>query len=58
MVVLCDECFPDWEQEEVYTVVPVSPCVNCGTMDSRRTGGPSCHMFRIDPRKKENEYDR
>lgn len=57
-IVLCEECFPDSGNYEVLTIVPMSPCVECGRLDDRfghRTGRPSltAHLFRRDPRSPE-----
>ena len=50
---LCQQCFPQWEQFEVKTIVPLSPCVECGAMDDRRRKwGAVCHLFPGDPREK------
>lgn len=51
MTVLCERCFPDWRDREVLTIVPISPCVQCGVYDQRKVN-PSlaAHAFRCDPR--------
>jgi hypothetical protein len=54
MVVLCEKCFPEWKNKEVYTIVPLSPCMECGKRDDRKgDSGLIVNAFPIDPRKKE-----
>ena len=50
MIVLCEECFPSWENYEVYTIVPMSPCVECGATDDRMHDGMRTAAFPTDPR--------
>lgn len=52
---LCEECFPAWEHHEVYTIVPMGPCDNCGKYDDRKNGGTRAHLFTSDPRKNEKQ---
>jgi hypothetical protein len=40
---LCEQCFPEWQQHEVYASAPLNPCCQCG---SRQRG----HLFPRDPR--------
>lgn len=50
-VVLCENCFPDWEKHEVYGTRPFhAPCEQCGRWDQRHAGGARCHEFPRDPR--------
>lgn len=50
MKCLCEKCFPGWADREVLTIVPLSPCGECGAYDDRRNGGAVVHAFRSDPR--------
>ena len=57
-VVLCEGCFPDWGNHEVHTIVPMTPCVQCGAIDYRMSGGNEVgdhlrtHLFTGDPRER------
>lgn len=51
MISLCEECFPGWENHEVYTIVPITPCDECGKFDNRRgSKGLQVNSFPSDPR--------
>lgn len=50
MIELCEECFPLPVDVEVLTIVPLSPCAECGRRDDRFKGGLGVHLFRNDPR--------
>jgi len=48
---LCEKCFKEWDDHEVYSMVPLTPCNQCGSTDERKNGGLKCHLFPGDPRK-------
>lgn len=50
MIVLCEECFPDYENHEVNTIVPNTPCIVCDRFDDRRNKGLIVNLFPRDPR--------
>ena len=49
-VTLCEQCYPAWGEHEVLTIVPMTPCAECGQYDQQHTGGVPAHLFRGDPR--------
>jgi hypothetical protein len=50
VITLCDKCFPDARNHEQYTIIPFTPCEECGEYDDRQNGGVICQSFPIDPR--------
>lgn len=52
MITICEECFPDGKNHEMYSTVPLGPCSECGKYDQRPNGVIS-HLFPNDPRKKD-----
>ena len=49
--VLCTDCFPNWRDFEILTVVPTTPCVSCGRHHAGNTPlGAECNLFQNDPR--------
>jgi hypothetical protein len=35
-LVICAECFPDWNKREFLTIVPIAPCEKCGSLGTDR----------------------
>ncbi len=54
-ITLCEQCFPppQWGGIELLTIIPLSPCHQCGKYDERYGGSVKCHLFRGDPRPSE-----
>lgn len=50
MICLCEKCFADYGKHETLTLVPSSPCVECGICDDRYNHGAAVHAFPYDPR--------
>lgn len=46
---LCDECFPESDDFEQCTIVPLGTCEVCKRLDARHNG-LRVHLFRGDPR--------
>lgn len=55
MITLCTQCLPDDKPREVYTMIPLTGCEECGVYDKRYKGGPTVHGYRVDPRIKDEE---
>lgn len=57
--VLCEKCFPDWEDYELHCSRPMGPCMQCGYQASIQElstlKGPEngMHSFPKDPRIKD-----
>lgn len=51
MITLCEECFPDYGNHEIKTMVPIDSCASCGRYNQHRTDGLKCYVFGHDPRK-------
>jgi len=49
-VCLCDECFSGHKHHEVFTIVPILPCDECGKYDDRFNNGLAVYVFPSDPR--------
>lgn len=55
MFILCEKCYPNWKDKEIYTITPSGPCDECGEVDESRGGqkGVVTNAFPSDPRKKD-----
>jgi hypothetical protein len=52
-VTLCERCFPDWCNYEIYSMVPITECAQCGNHENLWSGSPDVvkrHLFPRDPR--------
>lgn len=47
---LCEKCFQDWNNHELYCSAPLTPCEVCGVSDGLHNGGVRVNLFPTDPR--------